>query len=155
MSHQEIPSQILKKIHQGGQPILPYSSKILYEDLLNATDLALVLIFRWATFLPFCHASLTARAPGGTAGERFLYPAWWILEPNHRALKVLSHSQHETQPTWTYLHSTPSEKLTFEESWRALFQLSWIWFRLCLQTQINFRVRVGTQAHMSRVSFML
>jgi hypothetical protein len=51
-----------------------------------------------------------------------------------------------SQPTWTYLHSTPSEKLTLEESWRALFQLSWIWFRLCLQTQINFRVRVGTWA---------
>lgn len=43
---------------------------------------------------------------------------------------------------------------SLEEPWRPLLQLSWIWFRLCLQTQINFRVR-GTQAHMSRVSFML
>ena len=58
-------SNLLQKNHQRPKPgLLIKSSKILCEDLLNATDLALVLIFRWAAFLPFCHGWTTA---GGTA----------------------------------------------------------------------------------------
>lgn len=69
------PGNTLPNLEEDSPRGAANSSKILCEDLLNATDLALVLIFRWATFLPFCHASLTARAPGGTAEQRFLYPA--------------------------------------------------------------------------------
>ena len=97
--HQEIPSQNLENRFSDGAA---NSSKILCEDLLNATDLALVLIFRWAAFLPFCHASL--REPVAPQGSDFCTQLDESLSQNtvmpSRSSAIFS--MKSSQATWTY-----------------------------------------------------
>ena len=103
------------------QPVV--SSKMLCKDLLNATDLALVLILRWATFLPFCHVRrLVGRAAPPTSSVPSLMNPWaksvhGIIDLKSRNIEtsvVVAHTHMTCKIVYRYRTSETSRDQTIE-----------------------------------------
>lgn len=117
------------------QPVV--SSKMLCKDLLNATDLALVLILRWATFLPFCHVRrLVGRAAPPTSSVPSLMNPW--AKSVHRIIDLKSRNiETSVVVPHTHMRSKIVYRYHTSETSRFCFIAFPMLDRLCSLTELK------------------